>query len=350
MRQAWLYLCLFAVAGVFAASVEAQRFPQVLNMHTYEGKYSSGGFGMSLGVGGTAPSELRREGASTQEIDGSAVFRRRQAQSISRFIFGAAIDFQIGADNDVIGTDFGLRIFNMQIGSNDSSRTAFEDINESVTLLYAGFNFTINFYKSEFIESDGRRTRQDWGLAMLVGPKVSYMMGDFEDLNGLSSIGFDIGVMADFPIPIPGAEDLLTISPYMWLEANYRLNVDAGFVNDTDPSSPTFGREFINDTFDRGFYERTAQDPTPDLDGIAVRRHNFIPAYAVNIGADANLTPIFISRSGGLINNWRFHGSLILTVPLQLELFASEYVGDNMWSGDAYPMHFTISFGAAYFF
>lgn len=356
MRRIWLTLFLLTAMVVLASAVEAQRFPQVMNMNTHEGKYSTGGFGFSVGVGGAFGSSFRRESLTAKNVDGTleAVFKKRNAQSMTRTIFGADIDFQIGSDNSVIGTDFGIEIYSMSIGTNatlDNDNDAYEGISEGVTLMYAGFDFTINFYQSEFIETDGRRTRDNWGLSMIIGPKVGLMFGDFSDLNGLASIGLDIGLMADFPIPISGAEDLLSIAPFLFFEANYRLDID-GAVVDATPG-PTLGRDVINDNFDLGFYERTSDvngDGLPDFDGIAVRRNNFIPAYQLNIGTDINLTPIFISRSGSLINNWRFHMSLVASMPVALNFFAAGYNGAQLESAGEIPITWTISFGAAYFF
>ncbi|MCB9894111.1 MAG: hypothetical protein H6839_06675 [Planctomycetes bacterium] len=357
MRRIGLTLFLLAAVTVLASTVEAQRFPQVMNMNTHEGKYSTGGFGIGLGYGGALASSFRREGITSKNIGGDleAVFKKRNAQNMTRNIFGADIDFQIGSDNNVIGTDIGIEIYSMSIGTGatlDNDNDAFEGINESVTLLYAGFDFTINLYDSEFIETDGRRTRDNWGFSIIVGPKVGMLFGDFSDINGLASIGLDFGVMADFPIGIPGAEDLLSISPFMFFEANYHLDVDGAQV-DPNPASPTFGQDVINDNFDLGFYQRSQDvngDGVNDFIGIAVRRHNFIPSYQLNIGTDINLTPIFVSRSGSLINNWRFHMSLVASMPLRLNFFAADYNGAALWSQGEIPVTWTISFGAAYFF
>ncbi|MCA8914087.1 MAG: hypothetical protein KDB90_01645 [Planctomycetes bacterium] len=357
MRRIGLTLFLLAAVTVLASTVEAQRFPQVMNMNTHEGKYSTGGFGIGLGYGGALASSFRREGISSRNVGGSleAVFKKRNAQNMTRNIFGADIDFQIGSDNNVIGTDIGIEIYSMSIGTGatlDVDNDAFESINESVTLMYAGFDFTINLYDSEFIETDGRRTRDNWGLAIIVGPKIGMLFGDFSDINGLASIGLDFGLMADFPIGIPGAEDLLSISPFMFFEANYHLDVDGSQI-DPNPASPTFGQDVINDNFDLGFYQRSQDvngDGVNDFIGIAVRRHNFIPSYQLNIGTDINLTPIFVSRSGSLINNWRFHMSLVASMPLRLNFFAADYNGAALWSQGEIPVTWTISFGAAYFF
>lgn len=359
MGRIWLSLSLVAASIALASAANAQRFPQIMNMNTHEGKFSTGGFGVAFGVGGGGGSVFRRETPGVKNVDGAleAVFKKRNSQAVSRTIFGAAIDFQIGSDNDVIGTDFGIDLVSMAISTGstlDVDNDAFEGINENVTLMSAGFDFTINFYKSEFIETDGRRTRDAWGLAMILGPKATMMFGDFSDLNGLASFGLDIGLMADIPIAIPGAEDLLSISPYIWLEVNYRLGVDGALV-DTNPASPTFGQDVLNDNFDVGFYSRSQEDldgnGLPDFDGMAVRRHNFIPAYQINLGFDVNLTPIFISRSGGIINNWRFHFSTIISMPIHVPFLMSSYAGDSLYSaGEDYPVHFMVVFGAAYFF
>lgn len=354
MRQVWLTLSLVAFAVLLASTVDAQRWSQVRNMNTHEGKFSTGGFGFSLGVGGAGGASFRRESLSSENVDGGleAVFKKNNAQNQTRTIFGADIDFQIGSDNSVIGTNFGIEIYNFMLGTTalvDDDPDAFENISESATLIYLGFDFTINFYKSEFIESDGRRTRQNWGLSMILGPKVGMLFGDFSDLNGFSSIGLDVGLMADFPIPISGAEDLLSISPFAFVEVNYRMDVDGGLV-DGDPASPTFGQDVLNDNFDLGFYERTDLDGNLATgDGIAVRRHAFIPAYQFNIGFDFNLTPIFVSRSGGLINNWRFNFSVVASVPMRVEFLFSNYNGDALFSQNEIPFTYTFAFGASYF-
>jgi hypothetical protein len=372
MRQVWLFLLMAAVVGVFASATYAQRFPQILNLNTHEGKYDVGGVGLQIGGGyglNLGQGELHREGPGTKVIDGTleAAFTRRFAQTHRRIVFGAKLDFQIGSDNDVIGTCFNLEFyqFNISTASAVESGTSgividpgtdpvYTGASESASVVYFGFDFIINFYKSEYLETDGRRTRDNWGLAMIVGPKVSMMMGDFSDLNGISSFGLDIGLVADVPIHLSGAEDLLSLSPFMLFEANYRLGVDTGLV-DENPASATFGAEVLNDSFDLGFYGESQEDldanGLPDYDGIAIRRHNFIPAWQLSLGTTVNLTPIFISRSGGLINNWRFWGSLTLSVPLNLGLFASAYPGDAMWGADELPtVTVTLSVGASYFF
>jgi hypothetical protein len=362
MRRFGLTLFLLAAVTVLASTLEAQRFPQVMNMNTHEGKYATGGFGIGLGVGGGMASSFRREDLGSKNIGGTLepVFKRKNAQSMTRTIFGADIDFQIGSDNSVIGTDFGLEIYSMAIGTNSvfsedslgNPDDDFEGISENVTLMYAGFDFTINFFDSEFIETDGRRTRDNWGLSLIVGPKVGLLFGGFSDLNGLASIGLDLGIMFDFPIAISGAEDLLSISPFIFAEANYRLDIDGALI-DPDPASPTFGRDVINDNFDLGFYQETQDvdgDGVNDFPGISVRRNNFIPAWQINLGTDVNLTPIFVSRSGGLINNWRFHMSVVVSVPIRVGFLFSDYNGAQMHSQGEIPITWTISFGAAYFF
>ena len=359
MRRIWLSLFVLSAVVFFAGALDAQRFPQVMNMNTHEGKYSTGGFGIGLGFGAGMANSIRRESLGSKNIDGGleAVFKKRNAQSLTRTIFGADIDFQIGSDNSIIGTDFGIEIYSMAIGTNatlDNDNDAFESISENVTLMYAGFDFTINFFDSEFIETDGRRTRERWGLSLIVGPKVGLLFGGFSDLNGLSSIGLDIGLMFDFPIHISGAEDLLSISPYGFLEANYRLDIDGALV-DNNAASPTFGNDVLNDNFDIGFFNRTQDvngDGTADFpnQGLVVRRHNFIPAYQFNVGTAINLTPIFISRSGSLINNWRFHMSLGFSVPIRVGFLFSDYNGDKMHSQDEVPWTWNIVLGAAYFF
>lgn len=369
MRHLWLFVLAAIGASVFAASSYAQRLPQVLNMNTHEGKFAVGGVGLQIGFGTGIGGEIHREGPSTKIVDGAleSVFRRRFSQSVSRFVAAAKLDFQIGSDNDVIGTDFGIELYNFslstssasEVGENNITRPAGTDpvflgMSHSATMIYFGFDFTINFYKSEFIETDGRRTRNNWGLALLVGPKAGMLMGDFSDLNGFATAGLDLGLMADFPIPIPGAEDLLSVSPYALFEVNYRFAVDTALV-DSNPASPTFGQDVLNDNFDLGFYSESQEDQNndglPDYDGIAIRRHNFIPAYQFTLGTTVNLTPIFISRSGGLINNWRFWISLNASFPLGLNFIMANYVGDSLWGTDELPqMSFTMSFGAAYFF
>ena len=154
-------------------------------------------------------------------------------------------------------------------------------------------------------------------------------------------------------MPSSAAADLLSISPFIVLETTYRLDGDGGVV-DSNPASATFNNDVINDNVGLGFYQRT-QDVDGDglvdfADGIAVRRHNFIPAYQLNIGTDINLTPIFISRSGSLINNWRFHMSLVASMPVTLKLFAASYDGAPLASAGEIPITWTISFGAAYCF
>ena len=150
------------------------------------------------------------------------------------------------------------------------------------------------------------------------------------------------------------ASEWLQAQGYEFIEANYRMDVDGALV-DNSAGSPTFGQDVLNDNFDIGFFERTQDvngDGTPDFPnrGLVVRRHNFIPAYAFNLGTSINLTPIFISRSGSLINNWRFHMSLGLSVPMRVGFLFSGYNGAQMHSQDEIPWTWTITLGASYFF
>jgi len=358
MRFVLSAFVLTLIAGLLAPTAEAQRFPQLMNMNTHEGKYATGGFGVGIGIAAAGASTFRRERAGFDTVGGSleSVFKRRNSQSQKRTIFGLDVDFQVGSDNSVIGTDFGIEIYSMSIGTNstrDVDNDAFETINESVMLMYAGFDFTINLWSSEFIETDGRRTRENFGFALILGPKVGLMFGDFSDLNGFASIGMDFGVMADIPISIKKAEDLLSISPYLFFEGNFRMPVDGALV-DSNAASPTFGQDVLNDNFDIGFYNRSTDvdgNGTPDFDGIAVRRGNFIPAYQANIGFDFNITPIFVGRTGNIINNWRFRFSMIFSMPMSMKLFLADYNGAPMFSAhDDNPFTMTVVFGATYFF
>ncbi len=372
MRQVCLFLLMAALVGSFAAIAHAQRFPQILNLNTREGKYDVGGVGLQIGGGyglNMGAGELHREGIGSKVIDGNleAIFKRRFAQTHRRIVFGAKLDFQIGSDNNVVGTNFYLEFQQFSINTSGASESGvsgividpgtnpvFTGAAESASVAYFGFDLIINFLRSEFVETDGRRTRDHWGLALTVGPRLSMMMGDFSDLNGLSSIGANVGLIADLPIPLSGAEDLLSLSPYFVFEGNYRLEVDTGQVDDVT-GSPTLGQEVINDSFDVGFYGKSQEDldlnNVADYDGIAIRRHNFIPAWQLTLGTTVNLTPIFIGRSGKLVNNWRFWGSLNISVPLALGIFASQYPGDAMWGQDEMPfLTVTLSVGASYFF
>ncbi len=357
MRHFLVASLIALTAGLAAHEASAQRFSPVMNPNNHEGKYSTGGFGASLGYAVAGGDSFRREAPSSEVIGGTpqAVFKRRNAQNRTRTLFGLDLDFQVGSNNSIVGTDFSIEVYNMQIGSTASrffDNDAYEGIAENVSLIFTGFRFSIEFFSSEFLEADGRRTRSDFGLMLVVGPKAGFMFGGFGDLNGLASMGLDIGIMADVPLPLPGAEDLLSISPFLQFEFNYRLPVDGGLVDNT-AGSPTRGKQVINDNFDIGFYNQTTDvngDGVPDFDGIAVRRDDFIPAFMANIGFDFNITPIFISRTGTLINNWRFKVSLIASVPVGVNIMFARYPGDAMWSGGEVPMTATLAFSVGYFF
>ncbi len=120
MRQVWLTMALVAVATLLASAVDAQRWSQVRNMNTHEGKYGTGGFGFSVGTGFMGSSTFSRESLSTESVGGAleAVYTKNESQTVTRSLFGADIDFQIGSDNSVIGTDFGLEIYSFSIGTN----------------------------------------------------------------------------------------------------------------------------------------------------------------------------------------------------------------------------------------
>jgi hypothetical protein len=366
MRQLWPVLCLIVIASAFSALLDAQRLPFVLNPNTHEGKFAHTGIGLQIGFGlPLIGAELHREAPRTSGSD--AAFRRVFSQTQSRFAFGLRADLQLGSDNDLLATLFGLEVTSISIGTASSTATTYQedyfpaafdpedavalDISESAMLLSAGVRFLFNFRKSEFIEADGRRTRDDWGLSLVVGPKVTLLTGSFEGINGLAGIGGDIGVVGDIPIKLTGKEDLFSVSPYFLLEINLRPGIDGGQVDD-NPESPTFGGLYVNDNFDFPFWDRTGEDldgdGLPDIHGIAIRRQDFVPAAQITLGATANLTPAFVSRTGVLSNSWRFTGGLGFSIPFGLP-FGSSYPGDTFWQADEIPLHMVISFGASYF-
>ncbi|MEE9311861.1 MAG: hypothetical protein V3V10_05545 [Planctomycetota bacterium] len=347
MRNVWLTLSLMAVVTMFAAFVEAQRFPTVMNPNTHEGKYSTGGIGLSLGGGIGIGDSLHRETAI-----GNADFSRFENSlelDRSTIIFGVAIDFQVGSDSDIVGVNFSLEMYSFSISSGDTLiNSVITEVSHGATTMFLGGDFLINFLKSEFIETDGRRTREDFGLGMIVGLDAGLMFGDFEDLNGFASVGLNLGVIADIPIPISGAEDLLQISPFIMFEANYRLGVTNEL--DTVDLANSSLRLVENNSFDGDFFLNTDDSTTAVRDGIAIRRHNFIPAFQLSVGADVNLTPIFIGRAGNIINNWRFNLSVTASLPLKLNAFAADEAGDPLWAGSGdTPFVAMVAFGAGYF-
>ncbi len=309
--------CLF-----LGSDLVAQSNSPVMNVNTHGGKYKNGGVGVGLFMGlmnegSLYRGEIYNDAGSFGIGNGDAVDGKELDRSDS--VQGISFDFQFGSNEETIGTDLGLDITSYSVESSGVKLF-------SANVVTFGADFLINFYKSEFLEIDGRRTRDGYGMSLIIGPKLKMLMGDLEDINGLASYGLDLGFAFDIPVH----EDILQISPATWVEVNYHTTEDfqADLFVATDSGTPT---------------------GTLNFDGVVVRSHTLIPSFAWNLGLDAVLTPLFVGRQGNLINNWRFNLGLFATLPITFNAFAADLPGDPLKTDRDGSMYVTASFGVAYF-
>lgn len=324
MAGCWRFVAVALLAGVFCPALFAHRTSQAMNYNTHQGKFATGGFGIDLFMAMPLQGELYR-GKLVSTANGTFI-GNNGLNSIDRgeFTKGIGFDLQFGSNNDIVGTDVGLDIISYSVDSNGVNLFSATDFN-------LGFNFVINFYKSEFIEADGRRTRDDFNLSLLTGLQMHMLMGDLEDINGFAAAGMELGLAADFPV----YKDLFQIAPAMWIEMNYHMSEDVQV-----------------DIFDLTRSNRTGPiDPTNPLtfDGVVVRQHTLIPSFLFNLGTDFVLTPLFVGKQGNLINKWRFNVGIYFNVPFAFNAFAADGPGAPLKTDNDGQTYATFTFGAAYF-
>jgi|GEM_PF-5811620 len=316
MAANWRFVLLLTLVILGSYSLEAKT-SRIMNLNVpEEGTAEGTGFGIGLYVPiGLEGNVYRGRVYSTSNGD---FLGNGRALDRSDSAFGINMDYQFGSDTDMVATDFGLDVTSYSVETNGFSLF-------SAATIQLNWNMNINFLKSEEIESDGIRRHNDWALSMIVGPSLGILMGDLSDLNGVRTIGLNVGVGFDIPM----YEDLVQVAPSAWFEVNYHL-----------------GDEVQADIFDETRSDRT--DPTA-LDGVVIRSHTLIPPYAFNLGADWVFTPLLQGRSGKLINNWRFSVGTYLTFPFSFNSIAADRPGDGLITDKDGMMYFTLSFQAAYF-
>ena len=319
------FLGVVAMLLVFAPWMCAQNAGRAMNYNTHEGKYESGGFGAGLILGFPLSGSIFRGGLVTP-ADGIPVLANQGAKlDRSDSAYGIGFDFQFGSNNDTIGTNVGLDLISHSVEATDANGLLVTSFAE--TAVFLSFDFIINFYKSEFLEPDGRRTRDNFNLSLIVGPKIGMLTGDLADVGGLASFGLEFGLAADFPVH----KDFFQVAPSLWFEFNYHMSADAESTvfNSTDTGLLAGG--------------------TGNNDGVLVRQHTIIPSWALNLGSDFIFTPLFVGQEGALINNWRFVGGLYFTVPFTFNAFAASAPGDPLYTEGDGAAFATIVFSASYF-
>ncbi|MCA8938655.1 MAG: hypothetical protein KDB07_02510 [Planctomycetes bacterium] len=325
MTRKWLALVLLAAGVILGGSdLEAQRSGNVLSLNNHGNKYESGGLGVRLSTGLAIGGDIY-SGAIVNTSDGP-IIGNGIAHERTESATGIGFDWQFGHNgaDSKSGTNISLDMTTYSVDGQDNAgvnRFLFD-----ATVFRLGFDFIINFYQSENVGADGRRERENFGLSMFFGPKVSWFAGDLEDLNGLASIGMDIGFIAEYPL-----SNEWQITPSAWFEVNYHMSGDAE-------------RSIFNAT-DTGLNGPTQ---SAALDGIVVRTHSVVPPYVLNFGGDIAWTPAFIGQDGNIINNWRFTLGAYLNLPLELETFAADAPGDPLRSDGDGSTYLTIALGASY--
>ena len=315
-------LALFVVAG--ATPLFGQRAAQVMNYNAHEGKYETGGFGVGLMLGSMLSGDMFRAELIT-DVGGGGRLGDGAAISRTETVAGLSLAYQMGTDSDTVGTDLSLDFISHNVELTEAG--TFGTISSVATVAFLGFDWVINFYKSEYIERDGRRTRDGFNFSLLIGPKLGFFFGDFSDLNGMSLLGIDLGLALDIPLK----DDVIQLNPAMWFEMNYHFSdqVDVGTHDSTDTG--------------------LAAGQGRSLDGVLVRTHNFVPPSVLNIGSDLVFTPLFVGERGNLVNAWRFNLGLYLTLPLAFNAFAADLPGDPLYTDKVRPTYVAFSFGASYF-
>lgn len=316
MAAHWRFVLLLTLVAFGSYGLEAKN-NQVMNINVAEEGTAAGkgfGFGLFIPFG----------------IDGSVYRGRVYSTSNGDFLgngreldrtdsaFGFNLDYQFGSDSDMVGTDLGLDVTSYSVETNGFNLFSASTIELSATM-------SVNFLKSEEIESDGIRRRDEFGFSMLIGPTAHLLVGDLEDLNGIRTVGLNIGVAFDIPMH----DDIVQVAPAAFFEVNYHLS-----------------DEVQADIFDETRSDRT--DPTA-LDGVVIRSHTLIPPYAFNLGADWVFTPLLEGRSGELYNNWRFSVGTYLTIPFAFNSIAADRPGAPLITDKDGMSYFTLSFQAAYF-
>lgn len=323
MTRKWLALVLLAAGVILGGStLEAQRSGNILSLNNHGDKYESGGIGVRLSTGLAIGGDIY-SGAIVQTSDGP-IIGNGTPHSRTESATGIGFDWQFGHESkdSKSGTNISLDMTSYSVDSEDAQGRAV--FLYDATVFRLGFDFIIEFYESERKGAD-RRERDNWGMSLFFGPHISWFSGDLDDLNGLATIGIDVGLSLEFPI-----SNEWQIAPSAWFELNYHMSGDAQ-------------RTIFNDT-DTGLQAGTGAE----LDGLVVRTHTVVAPINFNLGGDLAWTPSFIGRDGEIISNWRFTAGLFLNLPLEIDLFAADAPGDPLKNDGDGGTYVTLAFGASY--
>lgn len=323
MTRKWLALVLMAAGVVLGGSdLLAQRSGNILSLNTHGDKYESGGFGLRLSSSLKAGGDVY-SGRIVQTVDGP-IIGNGKAHERTESVYGLGLDWQFGTDSNKLSANVSFDLSSYSVDGTDNagvSRFLFD-----ATVFRLGVDFVLNFYRSEEVEGNGRRERHGTGMAMFFGPNVSFFTGDLVDLNGLATIGLNLGVAFDYAL-----NDEWQIAPSAWIEMNYHMSGDAE-------------RAIFNAT-DTGLNGPTQ---SAALDGIVIRTHSVLPPFIFNIGGDLAWTPAFVDEEGNIQNSWRFTAGAYFNAPFGFNTFAAEVPGDPLESDGDGSTYLTIVFGASY--
>ncbi|MCK6439937.1 MAG: hypothetical protein L6Q71_07020, partial [Planctomycetes bacterium] len=180
------------ILGLLTGSpiVSAQRSAQALNYNVREGKHDVGGFGAGFLLGAMVAGDMYRAQV-VSDIGGGGRLGDGTPLTRNETVAGISFEYQMGTDSDIAGTNLALDLVSHAVEITDPDPTGFGTISKTATIAKFGFDWVFNFYKSEFVERDGRRSRSNFNLSMLLGIDLGFFLGDFDSLNGLSTVGFD---------------------------------------------------------------------------------------------------------------------------------------------------------------
>lgn len=323
MAGKWCHAGLLVACALGAAMpIFAQGTPQIQNVNTHGDKYGSGAFGASLFFAFDMESSFYRA-RRVQTSGSSAEFGEGAEVERSDNVAGLSLDWQFGSNSEMMGTNVGLKIATISANSRATNGSEVKIFDETVATL--GFDFVLNFYKSEQVEADGRRRREGVGVAAFFGPSLNFMFGDLDDIRQLAALGFDAGVMLDIPL----VGDDLQLVPSAWLDVNFHRNgaVDTEIFVKTD---------------------RSADPSNPNNDGIVVRSKTVLPPFIWNIGADLVYTPLFRGEDGSPINNWRFKAGVYYSQPFVFNGFQADKPSDPLNAENRGVTYVNVVLGISY--
>lgn len=337
MSRTWLFSMVLAALAVTAGgALEAQRNNRLIDANTYGDKFSTGGFGVSVSTALQIDGDLYRGTPVPTGTPGVSTLGRGPTVKRDESVLGLGLNYQFGSSSDVMGANLYLSINSYSIDTVGPTQLATGlpapggITTFAATTSRLGFNFIWNPVKSlnrNIIEGGepafDADPKQKFGFSMFFGPSLTLMSGDLNALNGLATLGIDVGVAFDIPL---GDANEFNLAPSTWLETNYH------FSGDVQPS-------IFNST-------ETRPLGVGNNDGVVVRSHTLIPPFAWNIGADFVWRPRFGDNQEN--NRWRFAAGAYFNIPFAFNNFFAEDAGDAYKTDGDGASYLTLSLSFAY--